>query len=121
MRSEMFWSWLWSSRRGPARLYRLLMMAAFAVTLVACTDPSPDDPEDAAFVSMDAMAAHKSATEVSATIGSEGGTLRIMEGPAKGATLVVPPGALSTTVTLTMRVKDPSKTLPALPKGNVRT
>ena len=35
---------------------------------------------DAAFMSMGALAEQKGETEASATIGSEGGTLRLMEG-----------------------------------------
>src|SRR5262245_32867654 len=47
-----------------------------------------------------------------ALIGANGGTLTLSQGPARGAKIVIPAGALTKPVTITMRTMDAPDDLP---------
>src|SRR5690349_11357752 len=51
--------------------------------------------------------------EATARIGPTGGTLAVTSGAARGAKISIPPGALATTVQITMRAAEAPAPLPA--------
>lgn len=110
-----------SFKRSTGAFLLILLTAVCSVLLVACEDiPHDGKDKDAAFnSSMDAAAELQSEMQVSATIGQEGGTLRITKGPAVGAEIVIPPGALAAPVTISMRVTNDPRRLPDLPKDRI--